>query len=207
VAARAAEVKSAQEPLPSPPAPIPPSPVPHVPPVAQPRPTVPSGPPVSSSAAGRIAAGTDTILAMRAARVAELTSSDPEIAAYDAALAAFGRIESVTIPSVLLPPAAKPAAPTNKGIQMNPQLAATLRSILLALGGAAVSKGVIDQNTLVGLVGGAVSALSYGWSLWTHSTTGTIAAAAALPVVSKIVTTSAIADSSTFAANPTVVSH
>ena len=90
---------------------------------------------------------------------------------------------------------------------MNPQVSATIRSILLAFGGAAVSKGVIDQNTLVSIVGGAVSAISYGWSLWNHTTTGTIAAAAALPEVQKIIAPSSISDSPTFAANPKVVSH
>ena len=90
---------------------------------------------------------------------------------------------------------------------MNPQVSQTLRGILLSLGASAVTKGIISQDMLVSLVGVAVAATSYGWSWFAHTTTGTIAAAAALPMVSKIVTTSAIAESPTFASNPTVVSH
>lgn len=198
----------------APPAAVPQVPAPSV--VTPPAPSLPTAPaarpPMLSTSAGRIAALTDTILVARQARVDELVSADPEIAGYDASLAAFGKIPAMIVPAALPKPPAEPGlnpviTPQRNSIKMNPQISATLRSILLALGGAAVSKGMIDQNTLVSLVGGAVSALSYGWSLWGHSTTGIIAAAASLPEVQKIVTTPAIADSPKFATNNTVVSH
>jgi hypothetical protein len=91
--------------------------------------------------------------------------------------------------------------------KMNPQISATVRSILLALGGAAVSKGMVDESTMTSLVGGAIAAASFGWSLWGHSKTSIIAAAASLPEVQKVVTTPEIADSPKFAANNRVVAH
>jgi hypothetical protein len=70
-----------------------------------------------------------------------------------------------------------------------------------------VNKGLIDQSTLVSLVGMVVSAISYGWSIWAHSKTNIIATAAALPEVQKIIAPPSISDSAKFAENPKVVSH
>jgi lysozyme family protein len=91
-------------PQPAAPVPVPQAPVPELP--GGPLPPVPAPPagaalpglPISPTSAGRIASGTDTLVAMRNARIAELVSEDPEIAAYDAALAAFGKL--VAIPAI-----------------------------------------------------------------------------------------------------------
>lgn len=89
---------------------------------------------------------------------------------------------------------------------MNPQIATSIRSILIALGGAAVGMGVTDESTMTSIVGGAMVVLPWIWNLWRNRKSGIIAAAAALPEVKTIVTTPSIANSSTFANDPTVVS-
>jgi hypothetical protein len=96
-----------------PPAPVPQGPAPKAPPIILPVPAAPAGlPPISSTSAGRVASAADTIMEMRDARIAELISDDPEIAAYDEALAAFGKLEAVIVPAALPKPAAKPAETT-----------------------------------------------------------------------------------------------
>lgn len=210
VAVRAAEIKTPQAPQPAPPMPLPSPPIPTMP-------MAPAGlPPISAAVAGRQTAVLDNLQGMLAAyeaeRAAYLESIDKEIAIVKTTLADFGKLATMIVPAALPKPEADKSVvpvktnPITQRITMNPQVSATLRSILLALGGAAVSKGVIDQSTLISIVGGAISAISYGWSLWGHSKTSIISAAASLPEVQKIVTTTAIAESAQFAANPTVVS-
>jgi hypothetical protein len=214
VAARAREMKAAV-PVPQPraPATVPQAAAPEAP---IPVPTAPASPPslptISPPAAGRITAVLDNLMALHTTYLAERASIDAEIAILETTIADFGKLQGAApnpIPPLLQKPAAKPAVtPQPQGNPiMNPQVLATIRSILLAFGGAAVSKGVIDESTMTSLVGGATAAASFGWSLWTHSTTNTIAAAASLPEVQKIVTTPAIANSPKFAANDTVVAH
>lgn len=91
------------------------------------------------------------------------------------------------------------------GTAIHPQILATIRSVLLALGGAAAAKGLIDESTMTSVVGAVTFIVPYAWSLWGHRTAGAIAAAAALPDVHQIVTTREIADSPAFALNSTVV--
>jgi len=216
IAAALAAVPEPQEPQPAPPVPVVVTTAPQVPgpqpPVVQTAPQTPAGlPPISAMEAGLDAAILDNIGAWRDALLQQRDALDKRIAALETAAADFGKLAPMIVPMVLPKPAVEPAVTpppqTTQRYTMNPQVSATIRSILLAFGGAAVSKGVIDQNTLVSIVGGAVSAISYGWSLWNHTTTGTIAAAAALPEVQKIIAPSSISDSPTFAANPKVVSH
>ncbi len=90
---------------------------------------------------------------------------------------------------------------------VNPQIMATIRSVLLGAGGLVVGKGWVDSSTMTSIIGVVMFAVPYAWSLWGHRQAGIIEAAAALPGVHKIVTTSAIANSSTFATNSTVVSE
>lgn len=89
---------------------------------------------------------------------------------------------------------------------MNPQVLATIRSVLLGAGGFVVGRGLVDESTMTTIVGGVMFALPYAWSLWGHRKDGIIAAASALSEVKTIVTTEAIADSATFKNDPTVVS-
>lgn len=90
------------------------------------------------------------------------------------------------------------------------QWLATIRWLGSVLGGLLVARGLIGATELAALldriteaaplVVGAISALvpigSLVWSLFAHSTSGTIAAAAASTEVSKIVTTAALAKAS-----------
>jgi hypothetical protein len=213
VAARAAEIwKASHEPQPSPPAPLPQPPLPQPQPAIPPTPTAPAGPPISASSAGRRAAVRDNIGALRDALVQERDAIDAEIGLLDTTLTDFGKLEAMIAPAALPKPVVDPnLIPQTQRTMMNPQInaqiLATLRSTLLFLGGVAVNKGLIDQSTLVSLVGMAVSAISYGWSVWGHSKTNIIAAAAALPEVQKIIAPPSISDSAKFAANPKVVSH
>jgi len=176
----------------------------------QPAPAPPAVlPPMSAPTAGRIAAVLDNLTALHASYVAERASIDAEIAILETTIADFGKLQGATspLPTLLQKPAAIQAAQPQGSPIMNPQVLATIRSVLLAFGGAAVSKGVIDESTMTSLVGGVTAAASFGWSLWTHNTTNTIAAAASLPEVQKVVTTPAIADSPKFAANNRVVAN
>lgn len=88
---------------------------------------------------------------------------------------------------------------------MNEQALSALRSALIFAGGAAVTMGWTDSATVTSITGAVLAIAPAAWSLWRHRQAGTIAAAAALPDVHKIVTTSAIAESPEFAANPVVV--
>jgi hypothetical protein len=139
--------------------------------------------------------------------VAARAGIDAQIAFIDATESSLGKLDLLPVIPLLQKPAGPAApAPQRKPI-MNPQISATVRSILLALGGAAVSRGIVDESTMTSVVGGAIAAASFGWSLWGHSKTSIIAAAASLPEVQKVVTTSEIADSPKFAANDRVVAH
>lgn len=93
---------------------------------------------------------------------------------------------------------------------MNEQTLSLIRSILKIAGGVAVTKGWIasgtagyltDSSTLTMIAGVMAAIVPTIWSAMTHTTTGTIARAAALPEVSKIVTTPEIANSNKFALN------
>lgn len=88
---------------------------------------------------------------------------------------------------------------------MNPQVLASIRSILLGLGGFVVGKGWIDQSTMLSLVGSAMWLIPAIWSLWGHRQNGIIAAAAAVPDVKAVVTTPEIAHSPKFIDDPKVV--
>jgi GH24 family phage-related lysozyme (muramidase) len=196
-------------PQPAPPVPVPQAPVPQLPgppsplPAPSPRAGEP-GPQIPASWAARLAVERDQLIALQAEYRKEIPTP------FDEAIASLEKFGTAPIHAALPKPAAEPAVvtqPLTQRMKMNPQVSATLRSILLALGGAAVSKGIIDQSTLAGIVGVAISAISYGWSLWGHTNTQIIAAAASLPEVQKIIAPSAIADSPKFAANPKVVSH
>jgi hypothetical protein len=90
-------------------------------------------------------------------------------------------------------------------IVISAQVLSLIRSALLIAGGVATSKGVIDSSTMTTIVGGIMSVVPTIWSLFTHSKTSIIAAAAALPEVTKVVTTPEIAHSPRFAEDPTVV--
>jgi hypothetical protein len=211
VAARAAEIKAQPAPIPAPPAPIPQVPVSHAkPPVIPapiPHPTPPGGP-ISASAAGRQLAVLDTLEEMRTAYLAERAAIDMELGIIETTIADFGKLAPLPAPSILLPEAAKSAAPQPQrtGI-MDSQISAAIRNLLIFAGGTLVSTGYVDNATLVSVVGGIVSLGGAAWSAWGHKTTNVIAAAASLPEVQKIVTTAAIADSAKFATNNRVVAH
>jgi hypothetical protein len=190
-----------------------PVPVPQVPehpspqPVPEPTTPAPTVPPVSAPAAGRIAAVLDNLEAMRMAYLAERESIDKELAILEATIADFGKLPGVPIalPPPLQKPAADPAASKPQRTNtVEAQITAAIRNALIFGGGYFVSKGWVDNTTLLSIVGGVMSAGGAAWSAWGHTKTSVIASAAALPDVQKIVTTPAIADS---LANPTVVSH
>ena len=181
-------------PAPRPPAPYAPPPVPMPP---APHATPPS---IPASWAARLAIELDQLIALQTAYRAEFPTP------FDEAITSLQKLGTAPPPPLQIP-AAKPAAQPQGTPIMNPQVLATFRSIMLALGGAAVSKGVVDESTMTSLVGGVIAAASFGWSLWGHSTNSIIAAAASLPEVQKVVTTSAIADSPKFAGNNRVVTR
>ena len=83
------------------------------------------------------------------------------------------------------------------------QVLSIVRQVLLFGGGIVVSKGWIDNSTLVSVVGALVTLIASAWAIWTRRATGLVAAAAALPDVSKVVTDPSIANG-TLAANPKV---
>ena len=86
-----------------------------------------------------------------------------------------------------------------------------LTTISGVVSGYLVSRGYQSVTTGAALttfaVGIAPGLASFIWSMLAHSDKGTIAAAAALPVVATVVTTPAVADSPAFAADPKVVSR
>jgi hypothetical protein len=212
VAAKDAEIKAASTPqpatapvpVPSPPPPIIPRPAPYV----QQDPESPSGPsPVSASAAGRQLAVLDSLEAMRNAYLSEIAAAQKELAIIDTTIADFGKLAAIPAPAVLHKSAAQPQQRTPIMNSINPQITAMIRNVLIFGGGVVVSKGWVDNTTMIAIVGGVMSLGGAAWSAWGHSKSSIIAAAASLPEVQKVVTTSAIADSPKFAANNRVVAH
>jgi hypothetical protein len=210
VAAKAAEIKAHSDPLPAPPVPAPPLPdtIPPVPIPSVPGPS-PGLPPISASAAGRHTAVLDNLEAMRQAYLAERDAIDKELGILETTISDFGKLAPLPAPPILQIPAAKQTAqtqPQRTGI-MEPQISAAIRNIMIFAGGTLVTKGYVDNATLISVVGGIVSLGGAVWSAWGHKTTSVIAAAASLPEVQKVVTTPAIADSPKFSANNRVVAH
>ena len=207
-----------QAPQPGAPAPAPQVPTPPARPTVPPMPAPPAGestglPPISAQAAGRITAVLDNLGAMRDAYLADIAAAQKEVAIIETTIADFGKLQGAKIvpPPILQIPAAKPAAVEPKGTSImetvSPQITAMIRNVLIFGGGFVVSKGYVDNTTMISVVGGLMSLGGAAWSAWGHRTSGVIAAAAALPDVQKIVTTSAIADSPKFSANNRVVAH
>ncbi|WP_126116414.1 MULTISPECIES: hypothetical protein [unclassified Bosea (in: a-proteobacteria)] len=75
----------------------------------------------------------------------------------------------------------------------NVQFWSFLRQILLALGGGLVAKGYLDSGTLEAIVGAIITIATAAYGLWVRRKAGIVAAAAALPEVTQIVTTPEIA--------------
>jgi hypothetical protein len=207
VAVRAAEIKATTASPTATPVHVPEVPRPQVPATPTKPPTAPSVP-ISASTAGRQSAILDNLEAMRTAYLAERAAIDKELGIIETTIADFGKLASLPAQSILLPEAAKSAAPQPQrtGI-MDSQISAAIRNLLIFAGGTLVSTGYVDNATLVSVVGGIVSLGGAAWSAWGHKTTNVIAAASSLPEVQKIVTTAAIADSPKFATNNRVVAH
>jgi hypothetical protein len=196
-------------PAPTPPAPEHPAPAP----VPGPPMPAPAPPPISASDAGMEAAILDNIGAMVDALLKKRAEIDRKITVLKTAAEDFGKLPGVAF---ALPP---PLQNTVSGSSGDPkpqpkrttiveaQITAAIRNALIFGGGYFVSKGWVDNTTLVSIVGGVMSVGGAAWSAWGHTKTSIIASAADLPDVSKIVTIPAIADSPKFAMNPTVVSH
>ena len=70
------------------------------------------------------------------------------------------------------------------------QVMSIVRQIMLFVGGLLVTKGVLDDGTLQTSVGALLTLASSGWAIYTRRNTGLIAAAADVPSVTKIETTS-----------------
>ena len=62
------------------------------------------------------------------------------------------------------------------------QISGIVRSVLLAGGGYFVGKGLIDQNSMVAIVGAIVTILSTGWSIYSNRSSKLADPAAATPV-------------------------
>ncbi|CAN7338189.1 hypothetical protein LJR090_002569 [Bosea sp. LjRoot90] len=75
----------------------------------------------------------------------------------------------------------------------NVQFWSFLRQILLTVGGGLVTKGYLDSGTLEAIVGALITIATAVYGLWLRRKAGLVASAAALPEVSKIVTTPALA--------------
>lgn len=194
------------------PKPVPPTPIPQVPgPVPHPpMPTVPAGPSMSASTAGRQAAEQNIIGTTLANLFAERDSIDAEIAVWESARDALTKLSPVPAIDAPVPALPRPANPAvflsqQRTLQMNPMILSLLRNALVFAGGAAVTNGWIDSETMQTIGGGVVAAATAGWSMWTRRQAGIIRAAAALPAVQQIVTIPAIANSPEFAMNPVVV--
>lgn len=81
------------------------------------------------------------------------------------------------------------------------QIMGLVRTLLTMFGSVLVARGVIesgqlntDVDIIVTAIGGLVTAGSLIWSLWSKTKANTIAAAASLPSVQKIVTDQTTAD-------------
>jgi len=74
------------------------------------------------------------------------------------------------------------------------QAIALLRQILLFVGGIFVGKGYVDAATMTTIVAGMVALATVLWGQYARRNNALIASAAALPQVSRIVTTEAIAN-------------
>jgi len=217
VVARARLLKAPQVPQQAPPVPVPVPQAPTTPPQApsmppetpSKAPEAPSRPPISASTAGRQAAILDNLGAMLDALLKERAALDAEIAIINKTAEDFGKLPGVAIalPPSLQIPAVKQTAQQPRTNVMETQILAMIRNGLIFGGGYFVSKGWVDNTTLVAIVGGVMSLGGAAWSAWGHRTNGIIAEAASLPDVQKVVTTAAIADSPTFAANNRVVAH
>lgn len=70
------------------------------------------------------------------------------------------------------------------------QLTTLLRTLLQFGGGIAVGRGWIDAETSTALTGALVTLIVTAWGLYVRRNAGLVAAAAALPQVAQIVTTS-----------------
>jgi PII-like signaling protein len=68
------------------------------------------------------------------------------------------------------------------------QVQGIIRSALIAAGSVLVTKGLIDQGTLVAMAGATVTLGAGVWGFWTRRNTGLITSAANVPNVTKIVT-------------------
>jgi hypothetical protein len=198
-----------QLPAPSPPW-APPAPVPAASPASPASPAQAPWVPVTipASTAGHVSAILDQLIAEQTAYRQQFpTPFDTAIES----LQKLGRPGSSNQPPPLQIPAAKPVAPLTQRYtvmdSISPQVTAVIRNVLIFAGGIAVSKGWLDNTTMVAVVGGVISIGGAAWSAFGHTKPSIIAAAAALPEVQKVVTTTAIADSPQFAANNRVVSH
>ena len=197
-----------EAPQPAQPAPLPKVPATPLPVPGSPQPAAPAGP-ISAAAAGRQAAILENLGAMRDAYLAEIAAAQKELAIIETTIADFGKLASLHAPPALQIPAAKPAAiQPQKGIgTMDSQISAVIRNGLIFAGGFAVSKGYVDNTTMISIVGALMSLGGAAWSAWGHRTNGVIAAAAALPEVQRVVTLPSIADSPKFAADTKVIAH
>ena len=88
---------------------------------------------------------------------------------------------------------------------MDPQISAGIRNLLIFFGGVIATKFGLDGSTVPTIVGVIMSIGGIIWSALGHTTKATIAAAAALPEVQHILTSSAIAHGETFKDDPKVV--
>ena len=59
------------------------------------------------------------------------------------------------------------------------QIASVIRQILTFAGSYLVTKGIVDDGTLIAAVGAIATLVSLGWSFFTHKTAPTSAAAPA----------------------------
>lgn len=173
---RASEIKTGPAaPQTAPPTSVPQVPAPQVPPPNPQRLPVPERPPISASAAGRIAAALDNLEAMRATRLAEraayLAESDAEIAIFDRAIAEFGKLGAIPAPPALQKPEAADPSTRARGAaiikrtqtMLGPNWQTSLSGIGALLGAAAgiahsISIGQLPDSTQLGVIFAAVSA-------------------------------------------------
>lgn len=64
------------------------------------------------------------------------------------------------------------------------QITSIVRQILLFVGGFAVSKGWVDSDTLIAIVGAIATLIASGWALWSRTDKNIVASAAAKVPVS-----------------------
>lgn len=74
------------------------------------------------------------------------------------------------------------------------QITSLIRQALLFAGGVLVSRGYVDSETMLAIVGAVLTIGASAWAIYSRRTAGLVASAAALPNTRQIVTDQATAD-------------